>query len=83
MMLNFVCYLDGIKHSGSTVRATHPFPSLSSEHTLLYLQTLLVTTIVRIQVFVTYDKPTRISILDCSSGLPQHYCISLLAKPYS
>ena len=32
MMLNFVCYLDGIKHSGSTVRAAHPFPSLSREY---------------------------------------------------
>ena len=28
MMLSFVCYLDGIKHSGSIVRAAHPFPSL-------------------------------------------------------
>ena len=32
MMLKFVCYLDGIKHSGSTVRAAHPFPSLSREY---------------------------------------------------
>ena len=24
MMLNFVCYLDGIKRSGSIVRAAHP-----------------------------------------------------------
>ena len=32
MMLRFVCYLDGIKHSGSTVRAAHPFPSLSREY---------------------------------------------------
>ena len=32
MMLNFVCYLDGIKHSGSTVRAVNPFPSLSREY---------------------------------------------------
>ena len=32
MMLNFVCYLDGIKNSGSIVRAAHPFPSLSREH---------------------------------------------------
>ena len=31
MMLNFVRYLDGIKHSGSIVRAAHPFPSLSPE----------------------------------------------------
>ena len=28
MMLNFVCYLDGIKQSGSIVRAAHPFLSL-------------------------------------------------------
>ena len=32
MMLNFVCYVDGIKHSGSIVRAAHPFLSLSSEY---------------------------------------------------
>ena len=32
MMLNFVCYLDGIKHSGSTVRAAHPFLSLGREY---------------------------------------------------
>ena len=32
MMLNVVCYLDGIKHSGSTVRAAYPFPSLSREY---------------------------------------------------
>ena len=32
MMLDFVCYLDGIKHSGSIVRAAHPFPSLSREY---------------------------------------------------
>ena len=32
MMLNFVCYLDSIKHSGSTVQAAHPFPSLSCEY---------------------------------------------------
>ena len=31
MMLNFVCYLDGIKYSGSTVRAADPFLSLSRE----------------------------------------------------
>ena len=32
MMLNFVWYLDGIKHWGSLVRAAHPFPSLSREY---------------------------------------------------
>ena len=32
MMLNFVFYLDGIKHSGSLVRAAHPFTSLSREY---------------------------------------------------
>ena len=31
MMLNVVCYLDGIKYSGSTVRAADPFLSLSRE----------------------------------------------------
>ena len=76
MMLNFVCYLDGIKHSGSTVRAAHPFPSLSSEHTLLYLQTLLVTTIVRIQVFVTYDKPFYTWLLFWSAPALLYFLIS-------
>ena len=32
MMLNFVCYLDGNKHSGSTDRAAHPLPTLSCEY---------------------------------------------------
>ena len=32
-MLNFVCYLDGIKHSGSTVRAAHPASPQFELHT--------------------------------------------------
>ena len=31
-MLNFVCYLDGIKHSGSKVLAADQFSSLSREY---------------------------------------------------
>ena len=39
MMLKFVCYLDGIKHLGSTIRAARPFLSLSREYKLELTET--------------------------------------------